>query len=145
MITEKHWVTREPMCEHGAECVCQWVITLRGYGWWAEKTDQPEAVSFVSETVPCSTMKKVEEYSPEEIEKFSEAMRKIRNWDKYLEDELYRQLTPIAAVKNWSNTELKVVDGPVDSNFVPADYVEEAIAADESTEPVDQPVDEPIA
>ena len=110
MITEFEWITREPMCMHDDDCVCQWVLTLRGYGWLDEKTDTPEAVSFASETVKCVGMKKLDDFPPEVIEQFSEALRSIRKWDDYLEKELFAQLTPIATIPNWDNSELKVVE-----------------------------------
>lgn len=110
MNTEYEWVTREPMCKHDDECVCQWVFTLRGYGWLGDKTDHPEAVSFASETVPCTEMKSLDEYPPDVIEKMSEALRKIRKWDEVLDKDLYQQLTPVSVVENWSNEELKIVD-----------------------------------
>ena len=78
MIQEYKWVTREPMCKHSHDDVCQWVLTLRCFAWAAEKTEEPEAVAFVTETVPCSVCKGIEGYTVEQIEIFSEAIRRVR-------------------------------------------------------------------
>ena len=108
MITEYKWVTREPMCEHCGDEVCQWVLTLRCFAWAEEKTEEPEAVAFATETIPCSVCKGIEGYTKEQIEIFSEAIRRVRKWDKFLTDDVTKQLQPKVTIPGWNNDTLQI-------------------------------------
>lgn len=108
MITEFKWVSREPMCQHAETDVCQWVLTLRCFAWANEKTEEPEAVAFVTETVPCSSCKPLEGYTKEGIEAFSEAIRRVRKWDKILTDDITKQLQPKVTIPGWNNETLQI-------------------------------------
>jgi|TARA_A100001518_G_C1205535_1_gene48403 hypothetical protein len=107
MTLEYKWVQREPMCEHDSEGVCQWVLTLRCFGWRDGAEGEPDAVAFKTETVPCVVCKPVDDYSPESIEEFSEALRRLRKWDEKLKADVVKQLYPKVTIPGWSNEKLK--------------------------------------
>lgn len=106
MITEFKWVSREPMRKQDSDKVCQWLLTLRCYAWRDEKKGEPEAIAFRTETVPCYAEKPLKEYTPNLICEFSEALMRIRKWDKNLISDVERQLYPKVTFDGWNNETL---------------------------------------
>ena len=106
MNLDYEWVQREPMAECGCEDVCQWVLTLRCFGWKDSKDGEPEAVAFVTETAPCSVCKPIDDFTPDDVKAFSEAIRRIRKWDNKLQDDVRKQLYPKRTLSNWNNESL---------------------------------------
>lgn len=94
------------MCEYDQQSVCQWVITLRCFGWKSSQDGEPEAVAFATETVPCTVCKPISDYTPEDIKAFSEALRSIRKWDKKLKEDVRKQLYPKQVIPGWCNNNL---------------------------------------
>lgn len=107
MNLDYEWVQREPMAEYESTDVCQWVLTLRCFGWRGSKEGDPEAVAFLTESVPTNVCKPIADYTSEDVEAFSEAIRRIRKWDNRLKEDVRKQLYPKHTIPGWNNDSLK--------------------------------------
>jgi hypothetical protein len=101
MSVEYTWVQRRPAINADDDNVCQWLLHLRA-------TDG-EAASYVSETIKItSNQKPVGDYTVDEIEKMSEAYRRINKWDAMLASDIEEQLSAPRSVDGWNEETLSV-------------------------------------
>lgn len=101
MSVEYTWVQRRPAINADDDNVCQWLLHLRA-------TDG-EAASYVSETIKItSNQKPAGDYTADEIEKMSEAYRRINKWDAMLASDIEEQLSAPRSVDGWNEETLSV-------------------------------------
>jgi hypothetical protein len=101
MSVEYTWVQRRPAINADDDNVCQWLLHLRA-------TDG-EAASYVSETIKItSNQKPIGDYTADEIEKMSEAYRRINKWDAMLASDIEEQLDAPRLVGGWNEETLSV-------------------------------------
>jgi hypothetical protein len=68
-----------------------------------------EAAAYVSETVHITgDQKPIGDYTADEIEKMSEAYRRINKWDAMLADDIEEQLNAPRLVNSWNEETLSV-------------------------------------
>ncbi len=81
--------------------ICQWLFHLRA--------TKGEAASYVSETVQITgEQKPIGDYTADEIEKMSEAYRRINKWDAMLAADIEEQLNTPRLVNSWNEETLSV-------------------------------------
>jgi hypothetical protein len=95
------WVQRRPAMSCNDDNICQWLFHLRA--------TKGEAASYVSETVHITGIKKpIGDYTADEIEKMSEAYRRINKWDAMLASDIEEQLNAPRSVDGWNEETLSV-------------------------------------